>query len=282
MQWADYSGGRPSGAALRAAGFGGAIRYIGLGNEAKQVNAAEYRDLTGSGVQVALVAELGTGDAWGTDTDDDFGRGASYARTALADARANGIPDLVPIACAADAHAAAFQIDDVVRYAQGFESVIGKGRTGFYGFQETLSVVHNAGVGSWYWRCGSEPSTAEKTWTNFWQRNAGEVRRTVAGVQCDINEQYHPILEEDMAFTQADAATLFWGTPFDGTANFAQYLKGHVAKLEAGQTGILAAIAASTNDPGITLDALKAIVLDAVAQHVVITGEVHIGPAPAA
>lgn len=193
MQWADYSGGRPSGTALKAAGFGGVIRYIGLGNEGKQINAPEYRGLVADGIQVLLVAELGTGDAWGTDTDDDFGRGASYARIALADARANGIPDSVPIACAADAHAAAFQIDDVVRYARGFESVLGKGRTGFYGFQETLTAVHNAGVGSWYWRCGSAPSTAEKTWTNFWQRNAGETRRTVSGVQCDINEQYLPI-----------------------------------------------------------------------------------------
>lgn len=244
MQWADYSGGRPSGAALKAAGFGGVIRYIGLGNEGKQINGAEYRGLVADGVQVLLVAELGTGDAWGTETDDDFGRGANYARIALADARANGIPDSVPIACAADAHAAAFQIDDVVRYARGFESVLGKARTGFYGFQETLTAVHNAGVGSWYWRCGSAPSTAEKTWTNFWQRNAGETRRTVSGVQCDINDQYHPVnhTEEDMPLTQADASTIFWGTPFDGNANYAQYLKGNLGKID----GLTASITALT------------------------------------
>src|SRR5690348_15649807 len=111
MQWADYSGGRPSGAALKAAGFGGVIRYIGLGSEGKQLTAAEYRDLVASGVQVLLVAEANTSDAWGTETDDDFSRGAANARIALADARAQGVPDWVGIACAADAHAAAYQID---------------------------------------------------------------------------------------------------------------------------------------------------------------------------
>lgn len=48
--------------------------------------------------------------------------------------------------------------------------------------------------------------------------------------------------EENMALTQADAATIFWGTPFDGANNFAQYLKSHIddltarlARLEAAQ-----------------------------------------------
>lgn len=49
-------------------------------------------------------------------------------------------------------------------------------------------------------------------------------------------------------------------------------------RLAAANAGILAAIAASTKDPGITEARLEQIVNDAVAQHVQITGTVQIGP----
>jgi hypothetical protein len=197
MQWADYSGGRPSGAALRGAGFGGAIRYVGLGGGAslpgKRITAAEYRDLTGAGVQVLLVCEGDTTDAWG-----GYAAGVANARIALADARALGIPDAVGIAAAADAHAAnQAQITAAVEYARGFQDVLGKTRTGFYGFQETVTAVRTAGVGSWYWRCGSQPSATEKAWTHLWQRNQAPTVRVVSGVTCDINEQYLPITSEE-------------------------------------------------------------------------------------
>jgi hypothetical protein len=193
-QWADYSAGRPSGAALRAAGFTGAIRYVGVGSSGKRLAPGEYAALTSAGVQVLLVAESGTADAWGTPTDDDRARGRANATAALDDARSLGVPDSVGIAAAADAHALnQGQINDAVAYTRGFEDVLGHERTGFYGFSETLNAVHNAGVASWYWRCGSEPSTADKTWIHFWQRNAAPITRVVSGVPCDINEQYNPV-----------------------------------------------------------------------------------------
>ncbi|GAB3376166.1 glycoside hydrolase domain-containing protein [Amycolatopsis echigonensis] len=208
-RWADYSAGRPAGDALRRAGFSGVIRYIGLGSEGKQLVASEYRDLvaTFGAANVLLVAEAGTGDAWGTETDDDYARGVAYGRIALADARAQGVPDWVGLACAADAHAQAFQLDDVVRYASGFRDVVGQSRCGFYGFSETLAAVRRAGIGSWYWRCGSEPTQAEKQWVNFWQRNRDPQRITVAGVPCDINEVYripNTSTEEDDMSAEAE------------------------------------------------------------------------------
>lgn len=227
MQYADYSAGRPAGAQLKAAGFGGVIRYIGLGSEGKQLIASEYKDLvTVFGAQnVLLVAEAGTGDAWGTETDDDYARGVAYGKTSVADARAQGVPDWVPLACAADAHAQVFQIDDVVRYARGFEAAVGKTRCGFYGFSETLTAVHNAGIGSWYWRCGSEPTAAEKQWVNFWQRNAAPTVRTVAGVPCDINEVYRPILQgDDMPLSGNDFKYLFYDNTIQEFGNLSQLL----------------------------------------------------------
>lgn len=205
MRWADYSGGRPSGTALRDAGFGGVIRYVGLGGGSslpgKRITAAEYQDLVRNGIQVLLVCEGGTTDAWG-----GYNAGVANAQAALNDARALGIPDSVGIAAAADAHAAnQAQINAAVDYARGFQDVLGKARTGFYGFQETVTAVRNAGIGSWYWRCGSQPTAAEKTWTHLWQRNDGTT--TVSGVVVDINEQYLPITsqEDDMQADERDA-----------------------------------------------------------------------------
>lgn len=196
MQWADYSAGRPSGKALLAAGFGGVIRYVGLGSASKRITANEYADLTRSGVQVLLAAELATGDAWGANADTvaAYARGKAYAQMALGDARSLGIPDSVGIAACADAHAvSAAQIACCVEYAKGFRDVLGYGRTGFYGFGETSRAVHTAGVASWHWRCGSEPSKAEQQWLHFWQRNKAPTTRIVSGVTCDINEQYNDV-----------------------------------------------------------------------------------------
>lgn len=207
-QGADYSGGRPTGAALKAAQFTFVIRYIGLGSSGKRLTAAEYRDLTAAGVTVLLVAELGTGDSWGTSSDDDYGRGRANASIALSDARACGVPeDKIFIFAPSDAHAASqWQITDTVAYVRGFRDVLGVSRTGHYGFSETNIAVHNAGVASGFWRCGSQPSTADKAWVNFWQRNVAPTTKVVSGVVCDINDLYHQILQgDDMPITDDDA-----------------------------------------------------------------------------
>jgi hypothetical protein len=197
VRWADYSAGRPSAAALKAAGFGGVIRYVGLGKADKRITAAEYQDMVANGVQVLLVAELDSTDAW--EAADDYANGVSHAGMALADARALGIPDSVGIAAAADAHATASQVADAVNYCRGFRDVLGLARTGFYGFRETLTAVHDAGMASWFWRCGSQPTAAERQWTHFWQRNDGTT--TVSGIAVDINEQYNDIPEDDVSFS---------------------------------------------------------------------------------
>lgn len=197
MQWADYSAGRPSGAALRAAGYGGVIRYVGLGSAGKRITAPEYIELTNAGIRVLLVAELGTADAWGSDNNpaNAYARGKAYALMALNDARMLGIPDSVGIAAAADAHAVnQAQINCAVQYATGFRDVLGYQRAGFYGFFETLNAVHDANVVSWYWKCGTMPTMSEAKWVHFWQRNSAPTIRFVSGVQTDVNEEYNSIV----------------------------------------------------------------------------------------
>lgn len=218
MQYADYSAGRPSGKALWDNGFRGAIRYIGMGSAGKKLIASEYVDLvqTFGADNVLLVVELGTGDSWGSATDDDYARGRAYAQAGLNEARAAGVPDWVGIAAASDAHAGPqWQITDTVNYVRGFRDVLGLARTGHYGFVETNVAVHNAGMASWYWRCGSEPSgrwepttnmwTGDKAWVNFWQKNnPPDNVRYAAGIQCDVNEVYHPFAGGNDMFEQPD------------------------------------------------------------------------------
>jgi hypothetical protein len=220
-QWADYSAGRPGGAALRANGFSGTIRYVGMGDAGKRITAAEYQDLVAHGIQVLLVVELDTNDAWGNDNNPAhaYARGRNFAQAGLNEARAIGIPDSVGMAGAADAHAVnQAQIDCAVQYARAFRDVLGYNRAGFYAFNECLNAIHADNSVSWYWRCGAEPSggwdpkvkawTGEKSWVNFWQRNNGETVRYTAGIQCDVNEQYNPPVGGNDMFDQPDRDTL--------------------------------------------------------------------------
>lgn len=203
--WADFRGQPPGADALRHAGITGVIRYIGLGSAAKRITAAEYAGYVRGHIRVALVAELGTADAW--QAADDRGYGVEVARDAVADARRKNIPDTVPIACAADAHATAGQVRDAVRYAQGFASVIGHARAGGYGFREVITALHDANAVGWLWLCGSRPPAAWRSWLTFWQRNTGTVH--IGGTDCDINERYAPLpTEADMPLTPAEKSEI--------------------------------------------------------------------------
>lgn len=234
--WADYSGGRPTGAALRAAGFAGVIRYVGLGGSAKRITADEYRELRSAGIDVLLVAELATGDAWG-----GYSAGLANARAALDDARALGIPDTIGIAAAADAHAAnQGQIAAAVEYTRGFRDVLGLGRTGFYGFVETSNAVRAAGVASWHWRCGAYPDAAARTWVHFWQRNSGLTTTSVSGVTCDINDQLNPLPYAAPTPTPGSGTT-----EEDTMITVPAGTDDHVNLIVAGKTGL--AVACSWN-----------------------------------
>lgn len=93
--------------------------------------------------------------------------------------------------------------------------------------------------------------------------------------------------EADMAFTGDDFVHFMWGNVFDGPTpggrNYAQFIKDMDAKLTAlgaSNAALTAAVAKLSTDPAITLDAVKQIVDEAVAQHIQITGTVQVGPVP--
>lgn len=69
-----------------------------------------------------------------------------------------------------------------------------------------------------------------------------------------------------------------------GKTSVNQWMSGVLGRLDAlaaGQAGLIKAVAAISNDPDITVDEMRELVNAAVAQHIQITGEIHIGPAEA-
>lgn len=282
--WADFSGGRPGASALKSAGFTGVIRYVGLGSAGKRITAAEYADYVANGIQVLLVAELGTTDALGGQS-----AGVANAQAAQADARSLGIPDTVGIAAASDMHLTPSQVTAAVAYMRGFASVLGP-RAGAYGFAEYVDAVHADGLGTWWWKCGSAPTSAEG-WVTFWQRNSGQTTATVNGVVCDINEQRSALSSavlaggNDMAVTDplpvkrpdgsvptvGDAlGNLYIGTFYGGTSGPSIYTQ--LATIVANT----AAVAASQANSNITADELTTIVNQAVVNNLKITGTVEV------
>ena len=194
--WADYSDRPPGGAALRAAGISGVIRYCGRPGLVKNISAGEYQDLINHGLEVLLVYEHFTSDVTG-----GHAAGVANARAALADARACGIPDRVGIASASDEHLTAAQVQQGLAYQAGFVEVLGLARTGVYGFSEYVNAVKAAGTASWFWQAGHAP--APNSGIHFWQRNAGQTTITLNGTTCDIDDQLLPIGEDDVSYDDA-------------------------------------------------------------------------------
>jgi hypothetical protein len=295
--WADYSAGRPGGAALRAAGFSGVIRYVGTPGRTKNITAAEYADLVANGLDVLLVFENTTTDVLGGNA-----AGVNNARAALANARACGIPDSVGIAACADMHLTARQIPAGLAYVDGFRAVLGA-RTGAYGFVEFVDAVHAAGSASWLWQCGARPVGAALSYVNFWQRNAGQSMVPVSGIACDINDQLNSLgdtmgfdLTTPVAVPLLDANGNYTGDQVDDNGHVVMAPFGDVARFAnatgwfnvkqnqaltatvAAMTAALTALASASSSP-VTADELKQMINDAVAQHIEITGTVNVSAA---
>lgn len=248
-RWADYSGGRPSGAALKNKGFVGVIRYVGGGSNAKRLTRGEYANLVANGLQVKLVFEIGIHDA-----EAGYSVGVANAKAARADATALGVPAGVVIYAASDEHMTAAQVQAGVQYVKGFRDVLGVECTGAYGFAEFVDAVHSAGFAHEYWKSGSAPTAGEK-FVTFWQRNQAPVNATVDGVVVDINDQELALTatEDDMAFTDAisDSGPGHWDHLFQNIDQIIQDLRnGNLANAVAAAV-INADI--STANPGTTL-----------------------------
>lgn len=147
----DYSTGRPDAARVVAAGYVGVIRYVGFNpaDRPKCITQAEYDDMLGHGVGVALVYEDHVGDVLG-------GRpaGQQAARRARAWADRIGFPTGRPIYMACDTDIVlAEQFLAVMDYLRGAGDVLGgASRVGVYGEHDVVERARAAGVADWLWQ----------------------------------------------------------------------------------------------------------------------------------
>jgi hypothetical protein len=205
---ADYSAGRPSGAALAAAGVSVSLRYIRQGSPGKLLTLAEYEDLTAHNITVIGVSE-------GNTHDMETGRSAGVA-AAQADRawlQAAGIP-LRRWACACDEHlAAGGPIATAVAHAQGYADVLGPDG-GCYGPIELMQAIAADGIADalWRWMWCHEPTAAQIAALALfaWQRNTGTA--VIGGVTCDLNTIYRNLEDDvelsDTVYTRPDGGLL--------------------------------------------------------------------------
>ncbi|MDO4610948.1 glycoside hydrolase domain-containing protein [Corynebacterium sp.] len=195
----DYAGGPPAAAAIRAAGHGGAVRYIaddrtGGSMPGKPLKAAEVEAFKAAGLDLAVVWQ------YGKDKDSDIRRGsAGGAADALeANRRLAGL-GLVdwPVYFAVDFDITLDEWNDFgVAYFRSACDVLGRARVGIYGHSRVIAwavedgVVADLGGGKalgWQTKAWSQGERAPEA--VLYQ---GTFNVPVGGVMCDVNDVWHP------------------------------------------------------------------------------------------
>lgn len=186
MYWLDYSAAKLPGATIKAAGYGGVIRYIDSPDRlrTKHTNLAEYRDHIANGLTVRLVMQ-------NTTTDADGGANAGVANALRAKAGADYLGYTGVIFFTND-RTTVPNPTSWQAYLDGAASVLGKARVGAYGFFNALNLAK--GHASAFWQAGRKSDLVGHA--NFWQDNNTQV--TVGGITCDRNlviADYNPNTE---------------------------------------------------------------------------------------
>lgn len=184
--WIDYSAAKLSGATIAGAAVGpgserasGAIRYLDApGNlDTKHTDRTEYRSLLDAGLGLAMYFEVGKNDPMG-----GFARGQEYGRRALAGADYLGFPGVVFFCADRWFRTPGFPVitpDVWGAYLDGAVSILGRDRTGAYGFSDAIDAA--AGHVDYFVQCGAR--SALRGFAHGWQDN--NVQPTVGGITVD-------------------------------------------------------------------------------------------------
>ena len=205
----DYAGGRPGGAAIRAAGYDFVVRYLSDGGPSlpgKLLTPAEAVDLRAYGISIV--------SNWETTANrmlDGYVAGVNDASIALRQVLACGGRFDRPIYFSVDFDATPADQVPIDDYLRGAASILG---------------AHNVGIYGGYWPIhrALDNKTAAWTWqTDAWSGGNVEFRRNlhqlvrqvvVGGVACDVNEaftadfgqwDYYPTQEEPDVTPEQDA-----------------------------------------------------------------------------
>lgn len=143
MKGVDYAGGRPSGQAIKDAGYDFVCRYLSTSSW-KRIDATELADLHDAGLLVVLVWETtATRALQGTDA------GTNDAIIAKNQAEKLGAPDTTPIYFAVDFDTAG---NNIIDYFTAINQVLGVERTGVYGGLKAVSKCFDEGVVKYGWQ----------------------------------------------------------------------------------------------------------------------------------
>lgn len=179
----DYAGGRPGGAAIRAAGYDFVVRYLSDGGTSlpgKLLTPAEANDLRAH--DISIVAN------WETTADrmlDGYSAGLLDAELALARVLVCGGRVDRPIYFSADFDATLAQQVPIDEYLRGAAAVLGVANVGIYGGYWPVHRALDNGTAVWSWQTDAWSGGNVETRRNLHQF-VGTVR--VGGVDCDENE----------------------------------------------------------------------------------------------
>lgn len=195
----DYAGGVPAAEAIRAAGHGGAVRYISDDRTdgsmpGKPLKAAEVEAFKAAGLDLAVVWQFGK------EKDADVRRGAAGGTLDALEANrrlaALGLVDW-PVFFAVDFDITLAEWNDFgVAYFRSACDVLGRARVGIYGHSRVIAwavedgVVADLGGGKalgWQTKAWSQGERAPEA--VLYQ---GTFNVPVGGVMCDVNDVWHP------------------------------------------------------------------------------------------
>ena len=202
----DYSAGVPAAADVKKAGYKGAVRYISPARDAwmkgKPMSKREFDDYRSNGLQVAFVFQNLKQD-WSRGRDG----GIEDAKAAKKHIEMLGVPDAV-VYCAIDHNLADKSTDAIkiwnstaARYIEGFQSVMGREKTGIYANNLCISWAIEDNLGTYYWQHDwSNDIPVNGRWTRLTGVNKNAhihqfpFRKgdNVAGIDIDRNEVLKP------------------------------------------------------------------------------------------
>lgn len=210
-QGLDFSWGRPGGAAIKAAGFDFAIRYVPFpGDGGHGLTVAEVTDYHANKVAIAMVFETTEGRAL-----EGYQAGRYDATVAKPAMQRLGFPDDRPCYFAVDVNVDESQWPLIDSYLGGCASVMTLARVGVYGEADLIDHCFAAGTAAWGWQA------AATSWSNGRRSKNLHLRQyrngqTLNGAAVDYNEAYTtdfgqwPVTwEEDM--TDDDLLAIFAG-----------------------------------------------------------------------
>ena len=174
----DYAWGRPSMAALHAAGVRFVCRYLSH-SPSKNLTSAEAHSLSDAGIWIVVVWETTAKRAL-----DGRTAGIADALDAQTQAQACGQPAGRPIYFAVDWDASSAQQSKIDAYLDGAASVLGRDRVGIYGGYGPVSRAMEDGHAAWGWQTYA---WSGGRWYGGAQLQQYSNNHTLGGVGCDYN-----------------------------------------------------------------------------------------------